>query len=53
VVGARKFLIAWNINLRTPDIEAARAIAREIREANGCMPFLKRWNGARRSAASK
>jgi glutamate formiminotransferase len=41
VVGARNFLIAWNINLRTPDLEAARAIAREIREANGGLRAVK------------
>jgi glutamate formiminotransferase len=41
VVGARKFLIAWNINLRTADIEAARAIAREIRESSGGLKAVK------------
>ena len=40
VVGARKFLIAWNINLRTNDLTVARGIAREIREVvpEGCQP---------------
>ena len=41
VVGARKFLIAWNINLRTADIKAAREIAREIRESSGGLPAVK------------
>lgn len=41
VVGARKFLIAWNINLLTTDVEAARAIAREIRESYGGLPAVK------------
>jgi glutamate formiminotransferase len=41
VVGARKFLVAWNINLRTNDTEAARAIAREIRESNGGLRAVK------------
>jgi glutamate formiminotransferase/glutamate formiminotransferase/formiminotetrahydrofolate cyclodeaminase len=41
VVGARRILIAWNINLRTTDVFAARAIAREIRESNGGLPALK------------
>jgi glutamate formiminotransferase len=41
VVGARKFLIAWNINLRTADLQAARAIAREIRESSGGLPAVK------------
>jgi glutamate formiminotransferase len=41
VVGARRFLIAWNINLRTTDIGIARAIAREIRESSGGLPSVK------------
>ncbi|MGD1069382.1 MAG: glutamate formimidoyltransferase [Bryobacteraceae bacterium] len=41
VVGARKFLVAWNINLRTTDVAAARTIAREIRESNGGLPAVK------------
>ncbi|HVW84352.1 MAG TPA: glutamate formimidoyltransferase [Bryobacteraceae bacterium] len=41
VVGARKFLIAWNINLRTTDVKAAREIAREIRESSGGIPAVK------------
>jgi glutamate formiminotransferase len=41
VVGARKFLIAWNINLRTTDIKAAREIARAIRESSGGLPAVK------------
>ena len=41
VVGARKFLIAWNINLRTTNLAAAREIAREIRESSGGLPAVK------------
>jgi len=41
VVGARKFLIAWNINLRTTDLAAAREIARSIRESSGGLPAVK------------
>ncbi len=41
VVGARKFLIAWNIHLKTTDIAAARAIAREVRESGGGFPAVK------------
>jgi glutamate formiminotransferase len=41
VVGARKFLVAWNINLRTTDVEAARAIAGEIRESGGGLRAVK------------
>jgi glutamate formiminotransferase/glutamate formiminotransferase/formiminotetrahydrofolate cyclodeaminase len=41
VVGARKFLIAWNINLRTTDVAFAREIARGIRESSGGLPAVK------------
>jgi glutamate formiminotransferase len=34
-VGARPFLIAWNINLDSRDVELARRIARRIRESGG------------------
>jgi glutamate formiminotransferase/glutamate formiminotransferase/formiminotetrahydrofolate cyclodeaminase len=40
-VGARPFLIAFNINLRTSDIAIARRIARAVRERDGGLPFLK------------
>lgn len=35
VVGARPFLIAWNIDLASPDREVARRIAGRIRERDG------------------
>lgn len=41
VIGARKFLIAWNVNLRTRDLSAAKAIAREIRESSGGLRAVK------------
>lgn len=41
VVGARKFLIAYNINLATADIEIAKAIARKIRASSGGMLCVK------------
>jgi glutamate formiminotransferase len=41
VVGARDFLIAWNINLRTRDLEFARKVAREIRESSGGFACVK------------
>jgi glutamate formiminotransferase len=41
VVGARSFLIAYNIHLHQPDISAARAIAREIRASNGGLQGVK------------
>jgi glutamate formiminotransferase/glutamate formiminotransferase/formiminotetrahydrofolate cyclodeaminase len=40
-VGARPFLIAFNVNLRTYDITVARRIARAVRERDGGLPFLK------------
>ena len=40
-VGARSFLIAYNIHLQQPDISAARAIARDIRAANGGLHGVK------------
>ncbi len=40
-VGARTFLIAYNVHLRQPDITAARAIARDIRAANGGLHGVK------------
>lgn len=41
VVGARKFLIAFNINLNTNDLSIARAIARGIRSSSGGLPAVK------------
>jgi len=41
VIGARKILIAYNINLNTPQVVHARAIAREIRESSGGFPHVK------------
>jgi len=41
VIGARKFLIAFNINLDTADVEIARRIARKIRASSGGLPAVK------------
>ncbi len=41
VVGARSFLIAYSVHLQQPDIAAARAIARDIRAANGGLHGVK------------
>ncbi|HEV2493004.1 MAG TPA: glutamate formimidoyltransferase [Terriglobia bacterium] len=41
VVGARKFLIAYNINLATPDTAVAKAIAKKIRASSGGFPSVK------------
>jgi glutamate formiminotransferase len=40
-VGARPFLIAFNVNLRTSDLAIARQIARSVRARHGGLPFLK------------
>jgi len=41
VVGARKFLIAYNINLDTPDVSIAKQIAKTIRFSSGGLPYVK------------
>jgi len=41
VVGARPYLIAFNVVLRSDDIAVARQIARTIRARNGGLPFVK------------
>lgn len=41
VVGARKFLIAYNVNLKTRDVAVARNIARSIRTSSGGFPNVK------------
>jgi glutamate formiminotransferase len=41
IIGARKILIAFNINLQTGDVTVAREIARKIRASSGGMPFVK------------
>src|SRR5580698_7304193 len=40
-VGARSFLIAYNVHLHQADVTAARAIARDIRAANGGLHGVK------------
>ena len=40
-VGARKFLIAFNINLNTPDVAIAKRIAKTIRASSGGLRFVK------------
>lgn len=40
-VGARGFLIAYNVNLAGAGVETARAIARRVRESSGGFPFVK------------
>src|SRR5579872_1282204 len=41
MVGARNFLIAYNINLTTPDAAIAKQIAAKIRESSGGLRFVK------------
>jgi glutamate formiminotransferase len=41
VVGARKFLIAYNINLNTPDVEISKRIARTVRFSSGGFRYVK------------
>jgi glutamate formiminotransferase/formiminotetrahydrofolate cyclodeaminase len=41
VVGARKFLIAYNVFLNTPDVDIARKIAKAVRFSSGGLRFVK------------
>lgn len=41
VVGCRPFLVAFNVNLDTPDVEIATKIARRVRFINGGLRFVK------------
>jgi len=40
-VGARPFLIAYNINLASSDVELAKRIARRVRESGGGLPRVQ------------
>ena len=58
-VGARPFLIAWNINLDSDDVELAKRIARRVRESGGGLPqgpgqrLPRRGAGARPSRPAR
>lgn len=41
VVGARQFLIAYNVNLQTDDLTIARKVARAVRGRDGGLRYLK------------
>jgi glutamate formiminotransferase len=41
VVGARPFLIAYNVYLATADVAVAKAIAKRIRESSGGLPAVR------------
>jgi glutamate formiminotransferase/formiminotetrahydrofolate cyclodeaminase len=40
-IGARPFLVAYNVNLGTPDVSIAKRIAKSIRHANGGLRYVK------------
>ena len=40
-VGARPFLIAWNINLESTDLDVAKRIAHRVRESSGGLPAVQ------------
>ena len=40
-VSARNFLIAYNINLRTADVQVAKDIAKAVREKDGGLPRVQ------------
>src|SRR6266571_4423057 len=41
VVGARKFLIAYNVFLETPDVEIAKKVAKAVRFSSGGLRYVK------------
>ena len=41
VIGARRYLIAYNVNLDTKDVEIAKKIAGKVREKGGGLPCVK------------
>jgi len=41
LVGARRPLVAYNVDLATDDVDAARVIAAAVRESNGGMPGVQ------------
>ncbi len=41
VVGARPFLVAFNVNLDSRDMSLAKAIAKSVRASNGGLPAVK------------
>ncbi|MBO5011277.1 MAG: glutamate formimidoyltransferase [Elusimicrobiaceae bacterium] len=41
VIGARNFLLAFNVSLNTQDVTAAKQIASVLREKNGGLPAVK------------
>jgi glutamate formiminotransferase / formiminotetrahydrofolate cyclodeaminase len=41
VVGARKFLVAYNVYLNTPDVEIAKKVGKAVRHSNGGLRYVK------------
>ncbi len=41
IIGARQFLIAWNVTLTSANLDAAKTIARSIRQSSGGLPHVK------------
>ena len=41
IVGARRILIAYNVNLKSSDLGLAKSIAKRIRASSGGFPFVK------------
>ena len=41
VVGARKFLVAYNIFLNTPDVDIAKKVAKAVRFSSGGLKYVK------------
>ena len=41
VVGARKFLVAYNVFLNTPDVEIAKKIGKAVRQSSGGFRYVK------------
>ncbi len=41
IVGARKFLVAYNVYLNTPDVEIAKKIGKAVRYSNGGLRYVK------------
>jgi glutamate formiminotransferase/glutamate formiminotransferase/formiminotetrahydrofolate cyclodeaminase len=41
IIGARRPLIAFNVNLKTADLSVARTIAKTVRHSSGGLPCLK------------
>lgn len=41
VIGARKYLVAYNVNLDSGDVQVAKDIAKKVREKGGGLPAVK------------